>query len=138
MKNLIENGLTTIDEKIAQPHSESLFNHNGIEIISGTSNPNLANAVAKILKQEVDKPVTLFDDGEIKVKLTHFLRRKDIFIIQPTSPPVNNHIMELLLMIDAIKRSSAGEITAVIPYYGYSRQDRKPEPKVSISAALIA
>lgn len=107
-------------------------------ILTGTSNEKLAKDIGQILGLEVHYPTTFFADGEIRVVIEESLRRSDIFIIQPTSPPVNDHLMELLLMIDAAKRASAGEITAVVPYFGYSRQDRKDKPRVPISSALVA
>jgi ribose-phosphate pyrophosphokinase len=82
--------------------------------------------------------VNTFSDGEIQVEIKENVRLKDVFILQSTSPPVNDHLVELLLMIDAVKRSSARSITAVIPYYGYARQDKKVVPRVPISAKLIA
>lgn len=106
-------------------------------ILTGTSNEKLAQDVGKILGVAVHFPTTFFADGEIRVIIEESLRRSDIFIIQPTSPPVNDHLMELLLMIDAARRASAGEITAVVPYFGYSRQDRKEKPRVPISSALV-
>jgi len=82
--------------------------------------------------------ITRFSDGEINVKIQESVRGKDVFIIQPTSAPANANLMELLIMVDALKRSSAKSITAVVPYYGYARQDRKAEPRVPISAKLVA
>lgn len=107
-------------------------------ILTGTSNPPLAHQIGKLLQTEVYEPITVFLDGEIRVKIPHNMRRRHVYIIQPTSFPVNDHIMELLLMIDAAKRGSASEIIAVIPYFGYSRQDRKEIARVPISASLIA
>ncbi|MBI5452549.1 ribose-phosphate diphosphokinase, partial [Candidatus Gottesmanbacteria bacterium] len=119
--------------------AQSVYRDNGLQIITGLANPALAEEVGKILQHEIDKPVTLFGDGERRIVVSHSLRRKDVVIIQPTSPPdVNGHIMELLLMIDAARRASAAEITAVIPYFGYSRQDRKEQSGVPISARLVA
>lgn len=111
---------------------------NGITLLSGSANFNLAKSIAKILKKEVVNPTERFADNEIRVKIPKNLRRNDVFIIQPTSNPVNDNLMELLLMIDAAKRASANEITAIIPYFGYSRQDRKDRPRVPISASLVA
>jgi ribose-phosphate pyrophosphokinase len=99
----------------------------------------LAEEIAKYLNQRLaDVVIKKFSDGEISVKINENIRGKDVFIIQPTSAPANDHIMELLLTIDAVRRASAKRITAVIPYYGYGRQDRKPEPRVPISARLVA
>jgi len=108
-------------------------------LISGNSNRPLAEEIAKYLNQRLaDVVIKKFSDGEISVKINENIRGKDVFIIQPTSAPANDHIMELLLTIDAVRRASAKRITAVIPYYGYGRQDRKPEPRVPISARLVA
>lgn len=107
-------------------------------LLTGTANPPLAVAIGKLLKTQVYEPITVFSDGEIRVKIPHNMRRKHVYIIQPTSAPVNDHIMELMLMIDAAKRGSASEIIAVIPYFGYARQDRKEITRVPISASLVA
>ena len=108
-------------------------------LISGNSNRPLSEEIAKYLNQRLaDVVIKKFSDGEISVKINENIRGKDVFIIQPTSAPANDHIMELLLTIDAVRRASAKRITAVIPYYGYGRQDRKPEPRVPISARLVA
>lgn len=107
-------------------------------LLTGTANQPLAHAIGKILKKPVDYPISKFSDGETRVKIPHNLRQRCVFIIQPTSPPANEHIMELIFMIDAAKRASAKEITTVIPYYGYSRQDRKEMPRVPISSSVVA
>ncbi len=111
----------------------------GYMLFSGTANPELAQQISK----ELDLPLSearikKFSDGEINVKIEESVRGKDVFIIQPTSAPANANLMELLIMTDALKRSSAKSITAVVPYYGYARQDRKAEPRVPISAKLVA
>ncbi|HLD01598.1 MAG TPA: ribose-phosphate pyrophosphokinase [Patescibacteria group bacterium] len=111
---------------------------NGVILVTGRSNPVLAQTIAKKLGQDAYEPVTIFSDGEIRVKIPPNLRRRHVFIIQPTTPPVNDHLMELVFMIDAARRSSAKEISAVIPYFGYSRQDRKEMPHVPISASVVA
>lgn len=111
---------------------------NSFGLFSGTANPQLAKAVGALLGVSVDHPVTTFADGEIRVTLPHNIRRNPVYIIQPTSRPVNDHIMQLLLMIDAAKRASASEINAIIPYFGYCRQDRKERSRVPISSALVA
>ena len=112
---------------------------NGITLISGNANKALALEVAKKMKMPLtDTKIATFSDGEIAVQINENIRGSDVFIIQPTCAPVNNNIMELLLMIDALKRASAGRITAVIPYYGYGRQDRKVQPRVPISSKLVA
>jgi ribose-phosphate pyrophosphokinase len=107
-------------------------------LLAGRANPELAASIAKILQTEVTYPITSFSDGEIRVRITPNLRRKMVFLIQPTSTPVNDNIMELALMADAAKRASASEVTAVIPYFGYARQDRKEMSRVPISAAAVS
>jgi ribose-phosphate pyrophosphokinase len=110
-----------------------------IKLFSGTSNPALARAIS----EAVDVPlgaaeVGRFSDGEVQVEITENVRGGDVFVIQATCTPTNDNIMELLLMLDAFKRASVKRLTAVIPYYGYARQDRKVAPRVPISAKLIA
>ncbi len=112
---------------------------NTIEILAGNSNKPLAEAIAKELKMELSTAeVGKFSDGEISITLPKTVRGKDLFIIQSTSAPVNDNLMELLIMIDACKRASAGRITAVMPYFGYARQDRKARPRDPITAKLVA
>jgi len=114
-------------------------NTNGIAIFSGNNNKPLANKICKALKVKLgDAMVSEFSEGEIKVQIRSNVRGKDVFIVQPTAPPVNKSVMELLIMIDALKRASARRITAVIPYFGYARQDRKDQPRVPITAKLMA
>lgn len=113
-------------------------NSNGFVLLTGTANLKLAKDIGKFLKKEVYETVTEFADGEKRVIIPQNLRKRDIFIIQPTCLPVDSNIMELLLIIDAAKRSSASEVSAIIPYFGYSRQDRKDRPRVPISASLVA
>lgn len=115
-----------------------MANANGFVLLTGTANLKLAKDVGKILGQDADETVTAFADGEKRVIIPENLRRREVFIIQPTCPPVDSNLMELLLIIDAARRSSASEITVVIPYFGYSRQDRKDRSRVPISAALVA
>ncbi len=111
----------------------------GYMLFSGTANEELALEVSEYLDQPLSKAkITKFSDNEINIKIEESVRGKDVFIIQPTSAPVNFNLMELLIMVDALKRSSARSITAVVPYYGYARQDRKAEPRVPISAKLVA
>lgn len=111
----------------------------GIKLFSGNSHKELADEVAKYLSIPIaDAVIKHFSDGEIDVHINENVRGHDVFVIQPTSTPVNDNIMELLLMVDALKRASAKRITAVMPYYGYARQDRKVQPRVPISAKLIA
>lgn len=111
----------------------------GYMLFSGTANEALAEEVSRYLDQPLSKAkITRFSDGEINIKIKESVRGKDVFIIQSTSAPANANLMELLIMVDALKRSSAKSITAVVPYYGYARQDRKAEPRVPISAKLVA
>lgn len=110
-----------------------------IRIVSGNANRELAKEIATNLKVNITKAnVGRFSDGETRVHIEDNVRGKDVFIVQPTSPPVNDHLMELLVIIDTLKRASAKRITAVIPYYGYGRQDRKTSPRVPITARLVA
>ncbi|MBI2036127.1 ribose-phosphate pyrophosphokinase [Candidatus Microgenomates bacterium] len=111
---------------------------NDFLLMTGRSNPKLAFAVGKILKKEVCEPISVFSDGEIRVRIKNNMRRRHVYIIQPTSPRPNDAIMELILMIDAARRGSASEIIAIIPYFGYARQDRKEMSRVPISAAAVA
>ncbi|MBQ9113344.1 MAG: ribose-phosphate diphosphokinase [Clostridia bacterium] len=112
---------------------------NEIKLFSGNSNRALAEAIAKKLNSELGNvEVCTFSDGEINVHIAETVRGRDVFIIQSTSSPVNDHLMELLIMIDAAKRASAGRITAVIPYFGYARQDRKARSRDPITAKLVA
>ena len=110
----------------------------GFKLLSGTANPQLADEIARYLSVELAK-VTLsrFADGELFVRIDENIRGHDIFVVQPTNPPAEN-ILELLLLIDAARRASAARITVVMPYYGYSRQDRKDQPRVAIGAKLMA
>src|SRR6202521_5467433 len=109
------------------------------KIFSGTANERLADDVCEFLGLTRNlAQVTRFKDGEAYVQIQENVRGADVFVIQPTSRPVDEHLMELLLMIDALKRASARRITAVIPYYGYGRQDRKDKPRAPISAKLVA
>jgi len=110
-----------------------------IKILSGNSNIELAQSIAGKLNTELLKArVEKFSDGEIMVELLDTVRGCDVFIVQSTSNPVNDNLMELLILIDAVKRASAGRINVVMPYYGYARQDRKAKPRVPISAKLVA
>jgi ribose-phosphate pyrophosphokinase len=111
----------------------------GIFVFSGNSNLSLAEKICSYLKLPLGgAKVTTFSDGEIQIEIHENVRAKDVFVIQSTCAPVNDSLVELLLMIDAFKRSSARRITAVVPYYGYSRQDKKVAPRVPISAKLVA
>ncbi|MGB9840555.1 ribose-phosphate diphosphokinase [Thermovenabulum sp.] len=112
---------------------------NKLKIFTGNANPDLAKEIAQILGVNVgDAVVNTFSDGEIQVKINESVRGADVFVVQPLSYPANDHIMELLIMLDALKRASAWRITAVIPYYGYARQDRKIRARDPITAKLIA
>jgi len=110
-----------------------------MKIITGSAHPELAHDIAKYLEIELtDATVTAFPDGETFVKINENVRGEDLFIVQPTCPATNHNIMELLIMVDAARRASAGRITAVMPFYGYARQDRKDQPRVPITAKLVA
>ncbi|KYH34358.1 ribose-phosphate pyrophosphokinase [Clostridium tepidiprofundi DSM 19306] len=110
-----------------------------IKIFTGNSNPKLAEDIADILGVHLgDSEVTRFSDGEISVNINETVRGADVFVVQSTNDPVNDHLMELLIMIDAFKRASAGRITAVMPYYGYARQDRKAKARDPITSKLVA
>lgn len=109
-------------------------------VFSGSANPELAQTVANHLHIPLSKSdITRFSDGEIAVEIKENVRGKDVFILQPTCAPTNDHLMEVVLLADALRRSSAGRITAVIPYFGYARQDRRPRSaRVPISARVVA
>ena len=110
-----------------------------MKILSGTSNPKLSKDISKQLKLKlVNTNIKRFSDGEIYIEINENIRGNSVFVIQSTSNPANDNLMELLLVIDALRRSSAKNITAVIPYYGYARQDRKVAPRTSISAKVVA
>ncbi len=110
-----------------------------IKVFSGNSNPKLADGICKKLNIELGKSIcTAFSDGEISISINEPVRGADVFIIQSTCGPVNNNLMEMLIMIDAMRRASAGRITAVMPYFGYGRQDRKAKSRDPISAKLVA
>ena len=110
-----------------------------LAIFSGNANLKLADDICRDLKVKLqDALVGKFSEGEIRVKINENVRGKDVFIIQPTCPPSNDNLMELLIMMDALRRASAHRITAVIPYFGYARQDRKDQPRVPITAKLVA
>lgn len=111
----------------------------GIKLFTGNANKPLAKDIANHLGMSLGKiVVSRFADGEVNVVVNENVRGKDVYIIQPTSPPVNETLMELLLMISTMRRASARKITAIIPYYGYARQDRKMQARVPISAADVA
>jgi ribose-phosphate pyrophosphokinase len=111
----------------------------GIKIFSGNANPKLAEEICRDLGCDMGRAFTeRFSDGEFNFQIDENVRGGDVFIVQPTCPPTDAHVMELLVMLDAFRRSSAERITAVIPYYGYARSDKKDRPRVPISAKLIA
>ncbi len=114
-------------------------NHNRMKVFSGRANIPLAEKIARCLDDGLGK-ITLdnFPDGEVSVRIEEDVRGRDVFLVQSTCPPVNNNLMELLIMIDSFKRASAARITAVLPYYGYARQDRKDQGRVPITAKLVA
>lgn len=115
------------------------FQPNEMKVFSGSSNKQLAEKIAKYIGINLGKcEVKRFSDGEINIRVDETVRGHDIFIIQPTCPPVNENLMELLVMMDALRRASARSITAVIPYYGYARQDRKARGRDPITAKLVA
>src|SRR5207237_9656172 len=110
-----------------------------MKILTGNSNRPLAEAIsAKLALPLVKANIRRFSDNEIFVEILENVRGEDVFVVQSTSFPANDHVMELLIVIDALRRASARRITAVIPYYGYARQDRKPGPRTPISAKLVA
>ena len=110
-----------------------------LKVFTGNGNPGLAKEICELMNITLGNAVVgRFSDGEINVQIMDNVRGMDIFVIQPTSNPVNRNLMELLIIIDALKRSSAARITAVLPYYGYARQDRKAQPRVPITAKLAA
>ena len=113
--------------------------HDRLQIFSGNANPELTREICQHLGIEIGRAmIRQFADGETYLQIQENVRGADVFIIQPTCTPVDRNLMELLLMIDALKRASAERITAVLPYYGYARQDRKDKPRVPISARLVA
>ena len=110
-----------------------------MKIFSGTANEPLARAICKSIGMELGKcTIKPFPDGETFVKIEENVRGEDVFVVQPTSPPTNHNLMEMFIMIDALRRASAARITAVLPFYGYARQDRKDQPRVPITAKLVA
>lgn len=118
---------------------DTILEAHGLKIFSGSANLPLAEKIVQSLGISLGKAVvSRFSDGESQIELCENVRGVDVFVIQPTSRPANEHLMELLIMIDALKRASAGRITAVIPYYGYARQERKSQPRTPISAKLVA
>ena len=111
-----------------------------LALFTGNANPALAHDIARHLQQPVGRAaVGRFSDGEVNIEIMENVRGRDVFIVQPTSPPANDHLMELLVMVDACRRASAARITAVVPYFGYARQDRRPRAtRSAITAKLVA
>ena len=115
------------------------FRHPELKIFSGSAHRTLAQRICDFVGVPLgDATVDSFPDGETFVKINENIRGRDVFIVQPTCPPTNQHLMELLIMVDAARRASAARITAVIPFFGYARQDRKDQPRVPITAKLVA
>ena len=116
------------------------MNHNNkLQVFSGRANIPLAEKIARCLGDPLGKiDLRNFPDGEISVRIEEDVRGRDVFIVQPTCPPVNENLMELLIMLDSLRRASAARITTVLPYYGYARQDRKDVGRVPITAKLVA
>ncbi|NDY42066.1 ribose-phosphate pyrophosphokinase [Dissulfurirhabdus thermomarina] len=112
---------------------------NQLKVFTGNANPDMAQDICDYLSIPLGRAsVRTFSDGEVFVEIGENVRGADVYVVQPTGPPVNDHVMELLIMVDALRRASARRITAVMPYYGYARQDRKAAPRVPISAKLMA
>src|SRR3984957_18070469 len=110
-----------------------------MKVFTGTANPVLAQQICKYIGTPLGKAtISSFPDGETFVKIEENVRGRDVFLVQPTCPPTNQNLMELLIMVDAARRASAARITAVIPFFGYARQDRKDQPRVPITAKLVA
>jgi ribose-phosphate pyrophosphokinase len=146
---------TTATDKVQQPHGDDkkgqqpdakgdrkpqrMRQDDKLKIFCGTANEPLADEICQFLGlQRGQAHMTRFSDGEVYLQILENVRGSDVFVVQPTCYPVDQHLMELLLMIDALKRASARRITTVIPYFGYARQDRKDKPRVAISAKLVA
>lgn len=137
--NQASSDLTAEEERLEAAATKAKKHGGGLKLFSGNGNMGLSLEIAKILGINLGKAtVGQFADGEINVQIHENVRGKDIYIIQPTCPPVNNNLMELLLMVSTLNRASARRITVVIPYYGYARQDRKMQARVPISAADVA
>jgi ribose-phosphate pyrophosphokinase len=124
---------------LLSPHEPAMNNNNKLKVFSGRANLALAEKIAEELGDALGKlTLSNFPDGEISVRIEEDVRGRDVFLVQPTCPPVNDNLMELLIMVDSFKRASAARITAVLPYYGYARQDRKDVGRVPITAKLVA
>lgn len=124
---------------MSSKNSQSFIQRGELKLLSGNANPKLSASIAKALGVELgESEIEKFSDGEIKIKINESIRGKDVYIVQPTSYPTNDNLMELLIMVDACRRASAGYINAIIPYYGYARQDRKTRGREPITAKLVA
>jgi ribose-phosphate pyrophosphokinase len=130
----------TVLSAFSPPHRWAFSQQfNTVKVFSGTANGPLSQAICKSIGVEPGKcSIQPFPDGETFVKIEENVRGEDVFVVQPTSPPTNHNLMELFIMIDAMRRASASRITAVVPFYGYARQDRKDQPRVPITAKLVA
>ena len=136
--SVLANGGFRISVDVPVAWTMTPFNRE-VKIFSGSAHPELAHKIAKSMGAPLgDATVSSFPDGESRVKINENIRGRDVFIVQPTCPPTNQNLMELLILIDAARRASAYRITAVIPYFGYARQDRKDQPRVPITAKLVA
>ncbi len=112
---------------------------NDLRVITGTANPELGKSIAEHLGIKLlDTLITRFSDGEIRVQVQESVRGMDVFVVQPTCPPTSDTLLELLIILDALKRASARRITAVIPYFGYARQEKKVKPREPIAARLMS
>ena len=124
---------------MSSKNSQSFIQRGELKLLSGNANPKLSESIAEALGVELgESDIEKFSDGEIKIKINESIRGKDVYIVQPTSYPTNDNLMELLIMVDACRRASAGYINAIIPYYGYARQDRKTSGREPITAKLVA
>jgi ribose-phosphate pyrophosphokinase len=131
--------MATAKQVRVAPKTVRTFDPDRLKIFTGSANPALAEEICQTLGMELGMAkVGEFSDGEIRVQIQENVRGADVFVVQPTCTPVDRHLMELLFMVDALRRASADRITAVLPYYGYARQDRKDKPRVPISAKLVA
>ncbi|MFA6003365.1 MAG: ribose-phosphate pyrophosphokinase [Elusimicrobiota bacterium] len=128
--------------KLQGPSPQEEHHHPGgrkLKVFSGNANPRLTKDICAYMGMDMGKAyVGRFSDGEINVHIDESVRGADCYVVQPTCPPVNEHLMELLIMIDALRRASASRVTAVVPYFGYARADRKSAPRVPISSKLVA
>lgn len=124
---------------MSSKNSQSFIQRGELKLLSGNANPKLSESIANALGVKLgESEIEKFSDGEIKIKINESIRGKDVYIVQPTSYPTNDNLMELLIMVDACRRASAGYINAIIPYYGYARQDRKTRGREPITAKLVA